>query len=86
MDVSEKIISNQDEYEKIVPINRLTLKDRLSAYKKRPFSLLIMILVSLSTLITAGILGALVIYILVKVFLILMLICLHGSTPQRMHL
>lgn len=47
-------------------INVVTIKDKINAYKKRPFSLLIMILVSLATLITAGILGALVIYIFVK--------------------
>ena len=39
---------------------------KLNSYKRRPFSLLLRILVTLSTLITAGTLGALVIYILVK--------------------
>ncbi len=40
--------------------------DRIREYKNRPFSLLLRILVTLATLLTVGILGALVVYILVK--------------------
>lgn len=40
--------------------------DRIREYKNRPFSLVLRILVNLATLMTVGILGALVIYILVK--------------------
>lgn len=47
-------------------INVVTFKDKLLAYKRRPFSLLLYILVLLATLVTVGILGALVIYIVVK--------------------
>lgn len=50
----------------IEPINIVTFKDKMNAYKRRPFSLFLFIIVSLAALITVGILGALIIYILVK--------------------
>lgn len=62
MEMSEQIT-------KIVPqepINVVTWKDKIAAYKKRPFSLFLLVCVSLSALITVAVLGALIIYILAK--------------------
>lgn len=58
--MSEKIAEVQD----IKPINVVTWKDKLEAYKKRPLSLFLLIAVTLSAGITVAVLGALIIYIL----------------------
>lgn len=50
----------------IVPINTQTFKDRLNSYKRKPFSLFLLIMVCLSAIITIGILGSLIIYIIAK--------------------
>lgn len=50
----------------IVPINTQTFKDRLNSYKRKPFSLFLLIMVCLSAIITIGILGSLIIYIMAK--------------------
>ena len=47
-------------------INKITLKKRISTYKKNPLSLVIFLLVILAALITVGVLMFLIIYILVK--------------------
>lgn len=47
-------------------INVVSLKDRLKMYKDRPFSLVLLLLVSVSALITVVLLGSLLIYILAK--------------------
>lgn len=47
-------------------INKVTFRDKLRAYKRTPFSLFILIMVSLAALITVGVLGALIIYIVLK--------------------
>ena len=60
MVMSEKIAEVQD----IKPINVVTWKDKLEAYKKRPLSLFLLIAVTLSAGITVAVLGALIIYIL----------------------
>ena len=44
----------------------ITFKEKLKTYKRKPFSLFLYILVHLAAFITVGVLGALVIYILVK--------------------
>ena len=48
------------------PINRVTLNEKLRAYKTHPFSTIVLALVILATLVTVGLLGAIIIYILVK--------------------
>ena len=58
--MSEKIAEVQD----IKPINVVTWKDKLEAYKKRPLSLFLLIAVTLSAGITVAVLGALIIYIM----------------------
>ena len=58
--MGEKIAEVQD----IKPINVVTWKDKLEAYKKRPLSLFLLIAVTLSAGITVAVLGALIIYIL----------------------
>ena len=50
----------------IEPINVVTFRDKIKAYKRKPFSLFLYVLVLLATAITVGILGALIIYILAK--------------------
>lgn len=50
----------------IKPINKLTFQQKLISYKKRPLSLLLLILVCLSAIISAGALVFLIAYILVK--------------------
>ena len=47
-------------------INIITLKEKLISYKRKPFSLFLSLIVGVSALITVGVLGALIIYILVK--------------------
>lgn len=54
------------EQERIRPINRQTVGQRLKSYKRSPLSLLLLILVSLSALITVLTLLFLIAYILVK--------------------
>lgn len=44
----------------------ITFKEKIKTYKRKPFSLFLYILVHLAAFITVGVLGALVIYILVK--------------------
>ena len=46
-------------------INKVTLKDRLSAYRKHPGSFLLLILVLLAAVLTVGVLFYLVGYILI---------------------
>ena len=50
----------------VQPINRQTFAQRLRSYKRSPFSLVLLILVSLSALITVMTLLFLIAYILVK--------------------
>lgn len=52
--------------DEIIPINVLTFRDKLAAYKRKPLSMFLFIIVGLSALITVGVLGALIIYIVVK--------------------
>ncbi len=59
-------IMEPKEQERIQPINRQTLGQRLKSYKRSPLSLLLLILVSASALITVLILLFLIAYILVK--------------------
>lgn len=47
-------------------INKRTFRQKLSSYKRKPGSLLLLVLVSLSALITAALVISLVVYILVK--------------------
>lgn len=47
-------------------INIITLKEKLISYKRKPFSLFLSLIVGVSALITVGVLGELIIYILVK--------------------
>lgn len=64
MDASNAI--KEQKMDEIIPINVLTFRDKLAAYKRKPFSLFLFIIVGLSALITVGVLGALIIYIVVK--------------------
>lgn len=64
MDASNAI--KEQETENIVPINVLTFRDKIASYKRKPFSLFLFIIVGLSALIMVGVLGALIIYIVVK--------------------
>ncbi len=48
------------------PINVVTFKDKIQSYKRKPFSLFLYIVVVLSAVVTVGILGALIVYILAK--------------------
>ncbi len=50
----------------IKPINKVTFQQKLISYKKRPLSLLLLILVGVSAIISAGALVFLIAYILVK--------------------
>jgi phosphate transport system permease protein len=52
--------------ETIRPINRLSFKQKLRAYRRSPKSLLLLILVILAAAITLGVLIMLIVYILVK--------------------
>ena len=47
-------------------INKRTFRQKLASYKRKPGSLLLLVLVSLSALITAALVISLVVYILVK--------------------
>ncbi len=62
MDISQDMVLP----DKTRVINRVTFSDRLKAYKRSPFSLIMLILVTLAALLTVFVLGALVVYILVK--------------------
>ena len=62
----DKISENKDTAENITAINRLTLKDKLRGYKNRPFSLLLLGLVSLAALITVSVFLLIIGYIFVK--------------------
>lgn len=64
MDASNAI--KEQKMDEIIPINVLTFRDKLAAYKRKPLSLFLFIIVGLSALITVGVLGALIIYIVVK--------------------
>ena len=61
-----EVIKLKDMENVIEPINIVKFKDKLIAYKRKPFSLFLYILVHLAAFIIVGVLGALVIYILVK--------------------
>lgn len=65
MDMSETV-EEIKEAEIPEPINKVSFRDKMKSYKSRPMSLVIIILLGLSALITTLILGALIIYILVK--------------------
>lgn len=52
--------------EEIKPINIVTFKDKIKAYKRNPVSFLLLILVSLAAIITVTVLGTLIVYIVVK--------------------
>lgn len=60
MEMTEQVLP------KTVPVNRVTLRDRIRGYKRSPFSFLLLLLVSLSALITLSALLFLVGYIVVK--------------------
>ena len=62
----DKISENKNTAENITAINRLTLKDKLRGYKNRPFSLLLLGLVSLAALITVSVFLLIIGYIFVK--------------------
>ncbi len=62
MDMSNELILPS----RIEEINKVTWADKIKAYKKRPFSLFLFILVCLATMTTVFVLGALIIYILIK--------------------
>lgn len=62
----DKISENKDTAENITAINRLTLKDKLRGYKNRPFSLLLLGLVSLAALMTVSVFLLIIGYIFVK--------------------
>ncbi len=62
----DKISENKNTAENITAINRLTLKDKLRGYKNRPFSLLLLGLVSLAALITISVFLLIIGYIFVK--------------------
>lgn len=64
MDASS--IMKQSKTSEIVPINVQSFGDKLRAYKRKPFSLFLLILVCLAALITVFVLGALIVYIVVK--------------------
>ncbi len=63
MDITLK---NDDIRTVTEPINRVMLKERIKTYKKHPVSSLVLTLVILATVVTVGLLGAIIIYILVK--------------------
>lgn len=50
----------------IKPINKITFKQKIISYKRRPLSFVLLVLVCLSAIISAGALVFLIIYILVK--------------------
>lgn len=56
----------EEKVEKIVGINQQTWKDKLAAYKERPLSFLVWLVVMLSVVLTVGVLGFLILYILIK--------------------
>ncbi len=62
----DKISENKNASENITAINKLTLKDRIRGYKNRPFSLLLLGLVSLAALITVSVFLLIIGYIFVK--------------------
>lgn len=62
----DKISENKNTAENITAINRLTLKDKLIGYKNRPFSLLLLGLVSLAALMTVSVFLLIIGYIFVK--------------------
>lgn len=62
----DKISENKNTSENITAINRLTLKDKLRGYKNRPFSFLLLGLVSLAALITVSVFLLIIGYIFVK--------------------
>ena len=62
----DKISENKNTAENITAINRLTLRDKLRGYKNRPFSLLLLGLVSLAALITVSVFLLIIGYIFVK--------------------
>ena len=51
---------------KIVPINRQSFGDKLRAYAKKPFSMILMLLVMLAALVTAAIVIFIVVYTLAQ--------------------
>ena len=51
---------------KIVPINRQSFGDKLRAYTKKPFSMILMLLVMIAALVTAAIVIFIVVYTLVQ--------------------
>ena len=50
----------------IKPINKLTLKQRLMSYKRKPLSLVMLLLVALAALISAAALVFIIVYVLVR--------------------
>lgn len=62
MDMSEAIRGN----ETVKAINVVTYRDRLRAYRRKPFSFFLLLTVVISALITVGVLGALIAYIIIK--------------------
>lgn len=62
--MSEQAVAAKADMETIRPINVVTWKDKFAAYKKRPLSMFLLIAVTISAVITVGVLSALVIYIL----------------------
>ena len=62
----DKISENKNTAESVTAINKLTLKDRMKGYKNRPFSLLLLGLVSLAALITVAVFLLIIGYIFIK--------------------
>ncbi len=54
------------EIAEIKPINKLTLKQRLMSYKRKPLSLVMLLLVALAALISAAALVFIIVYVLVR--------------------
>ncbi len=55
-----------NEFKEVKPINVMSFKDKIKTYKRKPLSFVLLILVTVSALITIGVLSALIIYIVVK--------------------
>lgn len=55
-----------NEFKEVKPINVMSFKDKIKTYKRKPLSFVLLILVTVSALITIGVLSALIIYIVIK--------------------
>lgn len=83
--MSEQAVAAKADMEAIRPINVVTWKDKLAAYKKRPLSMFLLMAVTVSAVITVGVLGALVIYILANGIMNLSPELLPGNIQPKMY-